>query len=58
MGIATCFAALLLPMGKPWEAEAGCRNARSLIQKLVDEDPSDTDFRNVLAESNMTLGGS
>ena len=43
-------------MGKPAEAEAECRNAVSLIQRLVNEDPSDTDLRNILSQCNMTLG--
>ena len=47
---------LLLDAGKPAEAEAECRKAMAILQKLVDEDPAVTDFRGGLAGCHTDLG--
>jgi tetratricopeptide (TPR) repeat protein len=43
-------------MGKPAEAEAELRNALAIQQKLADDNPAVTKFRNSLAYSHFNLG--
>ena len=49
-------ASLLLEMGKPSEAEAECRKALAIRQKLADENAAVTQFQSNLAASHHNLG--
>ncbi len=54
--IATSPWLLLSETGKPAEAEAECRKALAIRQKLADDNPAVTEFRTRLAHSHYNLG--